>query len=167
MSTHTDGACGRIGRRMGVFCAFLGVMTAYLMLQAMEAYWFRPTISEVLMLALYLCPLFIAAAFLGTKAGTFLCRKGNRLGLNILIGIALAFGSITIEVLAWTFVYIVMRGSGEVLVGWDLFKAWFVPLAVILMVGGIPATVLGVLYGFLVRRRLNKLEPHEDAVSFY
>lgn len=80
------------------------------------------------------------------------------LGLNVAIGVALALGSITVEVLVWTFVYIVMRGSGQVLEGWKLVYAWFAPLAIIMMFGGIPAVGLGVLYGYLVRKRLAKLD---------
>src|SRR5215204_5517151 len=104
MSTHIDGGCGRIGRRMGVFCALLGVMTAYLMVEFMGAQGDVPTVYQALMAVLYLSPLFITAAFFGTKAGRFLCRKGNRLNLNIWIGVALALGSVTVEVLACTFV---------------------------------------------------------------
>jgi len=167
MSTHIDGGCGRIGRRMGVFCAFLGVMTAYLMIQFMGAQGDLPTVYHALMAALFLSPLFITAAFFGTKAGRFLCSKGNRLSLNIWIGVALALGSVTVEVLACTFVYIVMRGSGEVLVGSKLFWAWFAPLAIIMMFGGIPAAGLGVLYGFLVRSRLAELIPHQDGPSLH
>ena len=170
MSTHIDGGCGRIGRRMGLFCAFLGVMTAYLMIQVMGGggggVWHGVTVFHVLMLALYLSPLFITAAFFGTRAGRFLCHKGNRLNLNIWIGIALALGSVTAEVLACTFVYIVMRG-GDALVGGELFYAWFAPLAIIMMFGGLPAVGLGVLYGILVRSRLDKLGPHDDATSFH
>ena len=163
MSTHIDGGCGRIGRRMGLFCAFLGVMTAFAMILYMGLRWEGLTISQVLMGALYLSPLFLAAAFFGTKAGRFLCRKGNSLNLNIWIGIALALGSVTVEVLACTFVYIVMRG-GEALVGWKLFWVWASPLIVVMMFGAVPAAGLGALYGFLVKKRLDRLEPHEDAL---
>ena len=166
MSTHIDGGCGRIGRRMGLFCAFLGVMTAFAMISFMGERWDGLTVSQVLMGALFLSPLFLTSAFFGTQAGRFLCRKGNRLNLNIWTGVALALGSVTVEVLACTFVYVVMRG-GEALVGWELFWTWFAPLAIIMMFGGMPAAGLGVLYGFLVKSRLDKLEPHEDAMSFH
>lgn len=158
MSTHIEDdvvhGCGRIGRRTGVFCAFLGVVAAILMIEYFGAQWNGLSIVHALWFLVVMAPLFIAAAYFGTKAGKFLCRKGNRMGLNAAIGVALAFGSITIEVLTWTFVYVVMRGSGEVLYGQALFYAWFAPLALIFMFGGIPAAGLGVLYGFLVRRRL-------------
>lgn len=166
MSTHIDHGCGRIGRRMGVFCAFLGVMTAYLMIQVMTGLSSGVTVLQVLVFALYLSPLFIAAAFFGTKAGRFLCRKGNLLALNIGIGLALAIGSIVVEVMTATFVYTVMR-EGQPYDGWDLLWAWSAPLFIILMFGSVPATGLGVLYGFLVRSRLDKLGPHEDATSFH
>jgi len=161
MSTHIEDhvvhGCGRIGRRTGVFCAFLGVVTAFGMLEFFGTSWYGLSVWHILRFLLFLAPLFLAAAFLGTKAGKFLCRKGNKPGLNAGIGIAVALGSITVEVLTWTFVYIVTRGAGEVLTGWDLLYAWLAPMAIIMMFGGIPAVGLGVLYGVLVGKRLANL----------
>ncbi|HEU4769220.1 MAG TPA: hypothetical protein VFS77_17765 [Pyrinomonadaceae bacterium] len=160
IADHSAHGCGRIGRRTGLLCAFLGVVAAFLLLVSFgvrfddnPVTWFiNPTITPGLF------ALFIGSAYFGKKAGMFLCRKGNRSGWNVLIGIALAFGSITIAVTAGVYLMVVLRLFGDKLPPFDVLTLWFSLLAYFYLIGGIPAIGLGALYGFLVKKQLAKLD---------
>jgi hypothetical protein len=146
--------CGSVGRWVGVLCAALGVVTAFLMISLMGLGWFFKGFTSP-PIQIGLIALFIAAGLLGTKAGVVLCNKGNDLATNVLVGIGLAFASITIAVVAGSISVILMGPSN--IQGWEFLWILVVTLLVMLMYGGIPAVLLGVLYGVLVRDRLRKL----------
>ena len=160
ITDHSAHGCGRIGRRTGVLCSFLGVVAAYLTLVALgmrfddnPVTWFiNSTVTPGLI------ALFIGSAYFGKKAGMFLCRKGNRSGWNVLIGIALAFGSITIAVTAGVYVLVILRVWGEKLRTLELLTTWLTAVAAFYLTGGVPAIGLGALYGFLVKKQLAKLD---------
>ena len=161
MTDHDIHGCGGTGAWVGVLCAALGVLTAYAMLKAMGIGHFVWSPSSTREITIGLIGLFIAARGLGKKAGVFLCSKGNRLGFNVLAGIGVAFGSITIAVLTGMFVGLV-REFG-VIVGSPGFEPKnlvlgpLMALALVFFFGGIPALVLGALFGFLVKTRLERL----------
>ena len=158
MEGHEDHGCGTIGKWIGMLCAALGIGTAFLMVRLMGIGWtigLDPPISVGLVVEIF------AAAYLGEKAGRYLCSKGNQLGRNVLVGLGVAFGSIAIAVYAGTIAGFV--GHASEWIGnpdnnrWNAVFALFVPLWLVLFYGQLPATFLGVLYAFLVHNRLQKL----------
>lgn len=162
MLNDHDHGCGSVGRWISVLCAALGVVTAILMIRAMNIGWYVPGYPIPKEIAVGLVVLFIAAAFLGEKAGVRLCGRSHDVPLNVLVGQGVAFGSIAIAVMAGTLVGVV-SAAGEILsspgftpIGVVLLL--FGPLFLVLMFGGIPAVLLGLLYGFVVRNRLRDLD---------
>ena len=162
MTDHDIHGCGRAGAWIGVLCAALGVLIAGVMVWAMGIGRFVGLPGLPIELVVGLIGLFVAAGCFGKKAGVFVCKRGNGLSTNVLIGIALAFGSIAIAVWTGTIALAVKELINghvphiaallvAVLVGW-LFI-----LLVFLIYGGIPAALLGVVYGFLLRHRLWQL----------
>jgi len=159
MKNHEDHGCGTIGKWMGALFGALGVGTAFLMVYVMGIGWaigFDAPIRVGLVVEIF------AAAYLGEKGGRYLCRKGNRFGRSVLVGLGVAFGSITIAVYAGTiagFVGYASEWMGNPDINrWNAVYALFFPLLLILLYGGLPATVLGVIYGFLLNSRLQKLD---------
>jgi hypothetical protein len=159
MTDHDIHGCGRAGAWLGVLCAGVGVLIAGLMVRALNIGWIIGFPSLPVELVVGLIALFVAAGHFGKKAGVFVCKRGNDLSTNVLIGIALAFGSIAIAVWAGMIVGLChellknkVPGIGSMFLG--LLLGWLFPMLVILIYGGIPAATLGVVYGFLLRNRL-------------
>ncbi|HEX3187288.1 MAG TPA: hypothetical protein VHQ94_20995 [Pyrinomonadaceae bacterium] len=159
MDAHYDHGCGSVGKWIGMLCAALGIGTAFLMVYVMNAGWLiglDPPIMVGLVVEIF------AAAYLGEKAGTYLCRKGNPLGRGMLVGLGVAFGSITIAVYAGTIAGVVGHASEWLgnpnIKPWNAVYVFFVPLFFVLFFGGAPAAVLGIVYGALVHVRLQKLD---------
>ncbi len=159
MDAHYGHGCGSVGKWIGVLCAALGIGTAFLMVYVMSAGWvigLDPPITVGLAVEIF------AAAYLGEKAGRYLCRQGNPLGRGMLVGLAVAFGSITIAVYAGTIAGFVSYASEWIgnphINPWNAVYALFFPLFLVLFFGGVPAAVLGVIYGALVNVRLQKLD---------
>jgi hypothetical protein len=160
---NEDGhGCGSIGRGIAVLCAAVGVVTALVMVWVMGVPKFviplNPPPKEIIV---GLIALFIAAAWLGNKAGIYLCGKGHDWASNVVVGIGVAFGSIAIAVLTGTFVGVVSEAR-QIFSSVDFnplnaLLGFFFPLGMVLFFGGVPAAFLGVVYGFLVRNRLRKL----------
>lgn len=160
MTDHDRHGCGRVGSWIGVLCAALGVLSAYAMVRALDIGWIVGIPKLPLELILGLVALFVAAALLGRKAGVFLCKRQNDLAMNVVVGIGVAFGSIAIAV--WTGTLVGLISEIPSLQPPDpvgILLVIFGPLLIICFYGGIPAALLGVLYGFLVRRQLRKLGP--------
>jgi len=161
MLDYHDHGCGSVGRWIGVLCAALGVVTAYLMIQLMNLGWYIPVYPMPKEVALGLVVLFLTSAFLGERAGMRLCGKSDDVSLNVLLGQGVAFGSITIAVMFATLVGVISAAGTVVgspgFTPLGLVFALFMPLCLVLLVGGVPAVGLGVLYGLLVRNRLRKL----------
>ena len=158
MNAHYDHGCGSVGKWIGMLCAALGIGTAFLMVRVMNGGWFiglDPAITVGLVVEIF------AAAYLGEKAGRYLCSKGNPLGRGMLVGLGVAYGSIAIAVYAGTIAAFVGHTSeffgNSNISPLNVVSVLFFPLFLVLLFGGIPAAVLGVIYGALVNIRLQKL----------
>jgi hypothetical protein len=159
METYPDHGCGRIGRRTGLFCGALGVLAAYFMLK-ITGYWESPmTVGQKPAMIFGVFVLFLASGYFGTKAGIFLCWRENKVGLDILIGLALAFGSNAISVLAGSVFYIFVHDPNTIIEVNRIPGIVFGNVILVSIVGGLPAAFLGVLYGLLVGLQLEKLDP--------
>ena len=158
MEGHEFHGCGSVGKWLGMLFGALGIGTALLIVRLMDGGWLigvDPPIAVGLVVEVF------AAAYLGERAGRYLCRNGNSLGRAMLVGLGVAFGSITIAVYAGTIAACVghMRqffGNSDIGV-LNVLSVLFFPLFLVLLFGGIPAAVLGVVYGTLVHVRLQKL----------
>ena len=163
MTDHDIHGCGSAGSAVAVLCAGLGVATAVGMLKALNLTWYVgifPPSNEV---GAGVIVLFVTAVYLGMKEGMFLCEKRDGLALHVLVGNGVAFGSIAIAVFAGTLVHFVREWNRIVnapggFTVWHLIAGAIGNLLLILLFGGIPAILLGVLYGFLVRSGLRMLE---------
>lgn len=158
MTDHDVHGCGRIGSRMAVRCAALGLITATAIMSRLTQigdlldpqFWIGPIGVGVL-------GLFVAAAFLGKKTGAFVCERGDTTSLTVAGGLFVAFGSITIAVFVGSFCTLIAIACGPGLSSHDVFTYLIVPQIVVGMFGSLPATALAVLYGFLLRSGLRKL----------
>ncbi len=161
MNDHTDHECWNIGGRNGVLCAFLGAVIAL-------APWIPSFVSHAnpelvlnVPIAASLLALFMTAGFFGTRAGMYLCKQGNDTRTNVVIGIALAFGSIAVSVWAGMISFILGRPS-QIFTNPDMVMLMlFFAFLGALFWGAIPAIGLGALYGFLVKRQLKRLHQEE------
>ncbi len=152
MTDHDVHGCGRAGTAIGVLCAFLGMVCAGLILFGFINGSVSGDLAPTIIIGLI--GLFVGAGYFGKKAGIFLCEKGNDLSTNILIGVALAFGSIATAILTGTLAAAVLSGNvarpqGVLLIGVivGVYTVFW---------GAIPATLLGVLYGILMTGQLRR-----------
>ena len=162
MFEDEDHGCGRIGRWIGLLCAGLGLATAVLMWTGLGLTWHIGFSNLPLELIVGFVALFVGAGYLGTKAGVFLCERRHALSMCMVAGIGVALGSIAIAVWTSTFLGILRNAHeffGRNFTVLSLVLAVFGPLGLVLLFGGIPAMLLGVLYGFLVKRGLRRLPP--------
>lgn len=155
MKEHDDHGCGRVGRRTGLLCSGIGVAIAVLILKGMDPRGNLRLLDLGFATMIGVVALFVATALFGTKAGVFLCKRGNRRGLNVAIGLALAFGSIAAGV--WTGVLAgLVTEVDHIPFLFDFVLGMFSVLGLFLLFGGIPAIVLGVFYGLLVTWQLSR-----------
>ena len=153
MDDHEGHGCDSIGRRTGLLCACIGVLVAAGMCAVFGlGQWLR-TMQYQILVGLF--ALFFAAAFLGKKAAMCLCQRGNRLWMSLALGVGVAFGSISIALLTGSILTIVSNGVRNAAHFFDVMLA---PQLLVLVFGGIPAIVLGVIYGCMVGDRLARLE---------
>lgn len=160
MLDYHDHGCGRIGKWIAVLCAALGAVTAFIMMGGLRINVATTSFAVPKELAVGLLVLFLAAVFLGERAGRFLCGRSNNVAMHVLVGQGVAFGSITMAVLSGTLVAFISEGfflNAPEANPLSHVGGFFLPLLLVLMFGGIPAVFLGVLYGLLVRNRLRKL----------
>ncbi len=157
MDNHDHG-CKKIGRRLGVLFAFFGAVAAALMLGVTGLHNVVGMLKLQPEVGVGLVVLFVAAAWLGTKAGLYLCRRGCTNGMHVIVGIGVAFGSITFSVLAGSFTFIVSGAAGGRMEGLDLWVVWFLPLLLVLIYGSIPAVILGILYGLQIKKELANMD---------
>ncbi|HKY28317.1 MAG TPA: hypothetical protein VJM12_10265 [Pyrinomonadaceae bacterium] len=160
---NEDGhGCGSIGRWIAFLFAALGVVAAIVMVRALRIPQFVvPLNAPTKEMIVGLIALFVAASWLGKKAGTYLCDKTHDTAMNVLVGLGVAFGSISISVMTGTFLGVVSEAP-QIFSSVDFnplyaLLGFFIPLLIVLFFGAIPAILLGVLYGFLIRNRLRKL----------
>jgi hypothetical protein len=161
MLDYHEHGCGSVGRWIGVLCATLGVATAGLMVYAINLDWYIHPFNPPKEVLVGLVVLFLASAYLGEKGGMRLCGKDYDLPLNVVVGLGVAFGSISIAVISGTLVG-VLSNLGELLRSpafnpLNVVLGFFFSLLLVLLFGGLPAALLGVLYGFLARNRLRSL----------
>ena len=164
MQSHELHTCGKIGRKNSILCATLGVLAAFLLLIPLGAIGIAVNgdITFKLILFISLGALYLAASFLGTMAGRFLCKRSNQM-LNVIVGVGLALGCLAISVLTDSLSVVVVNiisGSPD---SNDLVTYLVVPFVVVLVYGAVPAVVLGVLYGVLVGTNLAKVRAQTEA----
>ena len=138
---------------MGMLCAGLGALTAALILTIMGGWWFVGVDAK---LVVGVVTLFVASGLWGKKAGVYLCWRRNNTGINICIGIALAFSSIAIAVLAGSLCYVFVHDANVIIEVTDIPAIFLGSLVAVLIIGAIPAAVLGVVYGLLVGMQLER-----------
>lgn len=97
-----------------------------------------------------LVPFYASAAFLGKAAGENICRERRDLGGAILLGIGVALGSLVVAALAVELAVLLAK------IFYSQREAHGFLLLMILMFGTLPAILLGVLNGILMRWRLAK-----------
>jgi hypothetical protein len=165
MQTHEFHTCGKIGTKNSVLCATLGVLAACLILTAWGAIAGIAVNSDGLfkvIVFISLVALYLAASCLGKLAGRFLCKRSSQM-LNVIIGVGLALSCVAISVLTGSLSLVVVNmivGSPD---STDLATYLVVPLLVVLIYGGAPAVILGVLYGVLVGTQLTKMRAQAEA----
>ena len=149
--------CAGVGVRVALLCAALGALVALVMMYVI----FSPSeVSEALragwpMIAGGLAGLFLMAGVLGREAGrTISQRKRGYVGA-IFIGIGVALCSLALAAFVGSVVgYAIQesgRSAGVGIIGIILFAGTYV-----MIYGFLPALLLGVLCGVLLRWRLTK-----------
>ena len=152
MTDHDVHGCGRAGSAIGVLCAFLGMVCAGIILFAFLNSSPSGGVGPTMIIGVV--GLFVGAAFFGKKAGIYLCEKGNDLSRNIAIGVALAFGSIATAIVTGMLAAIVLSRTAAR--PGDIVLAGFVVAICTAFFGGIPAVLLGALYGILITGELRR-----------
>ena len=150
--------CVRVGMRLSLLFAALGVLTAFLLLVLLkiQALVTEPVPESIIGIAVGLAMLCLSAALLGRLAGTIVYLSGNNLLANLVIGVMLALACLIIPAIAGTLV-----GVSLVVAKQPSF-ARSNPLKdagglsfLILFYGCAPAALLGFLYGVLVKITLD------------
>ena len=169
MEERQEQQCASIGMKMSLLCATLGAIApAVIMLHEFfeslpGGYNARlnPAYTQVKWTILIgvivtLIGLYLAAAFLGRAAGKHICRRRRSLGGAILVGIGLALGCLLIGLIAMS-LFLLVAAPGKDNVGFiEGLVSVYAFVGVSFMIGAVPATLLGVLYGVLARWRLTK-----------
>lgn len=148
----------RVSVKFSVICAAAGLATAALLAATL----FRLVgvgLHEILALPVFQKPvivavvmLFAAAALLGAVAGNLIYRVGSE-GYGVwLIGVALAWSCLFISALAGSSV----NFFAEVHDGGAFIDYLVRPMLGVMLVGGIPALVLGLVYAVGVRKSLGR-----------
>lgn len=161
MENHRDHGCGKIGARMGLLSAVLGVVTAAIILSTSGIWTFLNFQLDAPMIV-GLIALFVASGYFGRNAGVYLCERGNRVGLDILVGIGLAFGSIAIAAFAGSVFYLFFHDRNISIGVNEIPMTLFAPMLAIMVFGAIPAIALGVTFGLFTGMQLEKLRQVED-----
>lgn len=143
--------------QMGLMCAVLGALTAAAFFVLTGGWWFLRESS--LSIGVGLIALFVAAGYMGMETGVYLCWRGNTVGLGIGLGIALAFACIGCSGLAGSVFYILINVPQGTLAMREIPQLLFLPTLGLALFGGIPAVVLGIVYGLLTGMQLEKLQP--------
>jgi hypothetical protein len=143
--------------QMGLLCAVLGALTAAAFFVLTGGWWLLR--ESALSIGVGLIVLFVAAGYFGMQTGVYLCWRGNSVGLGVGLGIGLAFGCIACSGLAGSLFYILINApQGRLRIG-EIAQLLFLPTLGLMLFGGLPAVVLGVVYGLLTGMQLQKLQP--------
>jgi hypothetical protein len=159
MQELTRDVCVRVGMRWSLLFAALGVLTAFLLLLLLkiQALLTDPVPELQFGIVVGLATLCLSAALLGRLAGriVYLCR--NSIGVDLVIGVALAQGCVIIPAIAGSVVGVLMVVSKQpsFIRSNPLADAGSLSL-LILFYGSGPAALLGLLYGVLVKVTLDR-----------
>lgn len=161
--------CASIGMKISLLCATLGAIApAGIMLHEFFQYLpgghnarLNPAHTQVkwsilIGVIVTLSALYLAAAFLGRAAGKNICRRRRSLGGAILIGIGLALLCLLVGLIVMALFMIATSPGKDDVEFIEGVVSVFVFGGVSFMVGAVPAILLGILYGVLVRWRLTK-----------
>ena len=151
--------CARVGMRWSLLFAALGVLAAFLLLVLlhMQALVIDPVPDLRTGIVVGLATLSVSAALLGRLAGRIFYLSGNRIIVNLVIGVALALSCVILTVIAGSVVGVLIVVSKEPsfaksspleTIGAILFQ--------ILFFGGAPAVLLGLLYGVATKITLDR-----------
>ena len=165
MENKQEHECARVGMMVGLLCASIAAIVPAIMMlgEFVESLpggrfahsgvkWPILVGSIVTLLALYL-----VAALLGRKAGKYICREGHGSTEAILAGIGVALSCLVVGG-AVAALCIAVGDASSARVGRDISI-----LLLIWLFGALPAILLGVLYGVLVRWRLTKIRCGKEA----
>jgi hypothetical protein len=154
--------------RWSLLFAALGVLAAYLLLVLLKI---QALISEPVPefrwgIAVGLITLCLSAALLGRLAGKIIYLSGNNIAVNLVIGLALALACLIVTALAGSAVGVILFASHQP----SFVRS--TPLAdigaislLILLWGGVPAALLGFLYGALVKVILGRKLKHKPELQ--
>lgn len=170
MTRIPEHKCGSVGMKMGVLFALIGAampvgMMLKEFLQSVPGFttgalhpddltkW--PILIGVI---ITLITLSVVGAILGRTAGHVICRRRSSRAGAALVGICLAISCLVAAVLVAALFSVVVQPSLDSAGVSGLFALMTV------IVGALPATALGVLYGMVVRWRIAKVEGWQQSV---
>ncbi len=152
----------RVSIKYSVICATSGLVMAFA-LAAMIFSLLGSSFGEILTNRLFREPimvavaaLFAAASALGLFAGNLIYRVGAQSSRIWLIGVTLAWSCMLISVLAGGSINFLneMNGTFGAVAAFQGYV--FAPVVWVVLVGCLPATVLGLLYAASVRKALSE-----------
>lgn len=150
--------CVSVGMRWSLLFAALGVLAAYLFLVLLGAQALVGPGPEFLSgLAVGLATLCLSAALFGRLAGRIVYLSGNNILVNLFIGVALALGCLILTAIAGTLVGVLMVLSQQpTFARSNPLKDVAGLSLLILFYGTVPAALLGLVYGVLIKVTLDR-----------
>jgi hypothetical protein len=165
MQELTAAVCARVGTRWSLFFAALGVLIALflLTLPGMRGLLsdFPPELGYGI--AVGLLTLCLSAAVLGRLAGRIVYLGGNKILVDLAIGIMLSIGCVILAALAGSTVGVLIDASKQSLPNSHALGVIIGLSLLILLYGGIPAVLLGIVYGVLMKITLDRKLKREPA----
>lgn len=158
MTEIKEQQCASVGMRVGLLCATLALIVPLVFVIPYAKDMYRYKAADNLMtlgvVAFILVVFYASAAILGKTAGKIIGRSKRGLGAANSVGICLALGCLAVTAVTADFsISLAKRLSGQ-------SERFGLLSGLIILFGALPAILLGVLYGVLVRRRLTKAEGH-------
>ncbi|HKB69111.1 MAG TPA: hypothetical protein VKC61_24940 [Pyrinomonadaceae bacterium] len=164
MPELTRDVCARVGMRWSLVFAVLGVLAAFLLLVLLkiQALITEPAPESLSGIVVGLTILCLSAALLGRLAGRIVYLSGNKLAVNLVIGVVLALVCLIISAVAGCAVGALLVISKQPSFVWSTPLQDIALLSLlILFYGGAPAALLGLLYGALVKVTLDRKLKHK------
>jgi uncharacterized protein YuzE len=169
MEERQEQQCASIGMKISLLCATLGAIAPVgIMLHEFFQYLpggvsarMNPGLTQVkwsilLGVIVTLSALYLAAAFLGRAAGKNICRRRRSLGGAIFVGTGLALFCLLVGLIVMALFMAATSPGKDDVEFIEGVVGVFVFVSISLMVGAVPAILLGILYGVLMRWRLTK-----------
>ena len=153
MNEIPEQRCASIGMRVSLLCVTMGVIApAGIMLHEFFQF-FNWSILKGVLATLF--AVYLAALLLGRNAGKIICRGRRSFGRVISVGIGLALSCLAVGAAVTAGFGVAPTASSS----WveKVFGVWLLS-ALIWLIGALPAILLGMLYGVMVRWRLTKAE---------